>query len=80
MKPFEKYFEKVKIRDAERKKEGIISATVRSITMYEYTPTEQAEIVNQILLRVFDKTKEGRSKHIEQAREYQSAIKEFNLK
>lgn len=73
------YFKKVKEKDHLRRKEGIISSVIMSITEKEYNPTEQAEIVNRIMLGVFDKTKEGRQRHIQEARAYQEGLEKLNL-
>lgn len=79
MKWLNNYIQRKKALDLERKKESIISNTVQRI-IEDYEPLEQVGIVNQIQLRLFDKTKEGRANHLKIAREYTEALKEINLK
>lgn len=74
------YIKKVREKDHLKKKEGIILGTVNAITSDQFTPSEQAEMVNRILLGVFDKTKEGRQKHIQEARAYQEGLEKINIK
>lgn len=73
------YIKKAKVRDKEKRKEEIISGCVSCVVDSRFTPLEQAELVNQVVLRFFDRTKEGRQTHIAEARAYQNGIEKLNL-
>ena len=76
---FNKYLTRQREKERLKKKESIITSVVHTVTENNFSPSEQAEIVNRILLGVFDKTKEGRQMHIQEARAYQEGIEKLNL-
>lgn len=66
--------EKAKISEYNKRKKGIIYSTITTITRGDYTPLEQAEMVNRIVLGIQDVHKSRLIELTDLRKEYKNAI------